>query len=109
MTQMIIPMEMQVRLDYERKDWPPLVRELRPIIWEEGPSYCCLLGPDFREGILGYGPTIEEAVADWELHVQERLEHHEPGDEIAAFIEETLQVPGIKSGTGDRNPIRYEA
>ncbi|MGN7786368.1 hypothetical protein ACTJIJ_17680 [Niabella sp. 22666] len=103
MTQMIIPMEMQVRLDYERTDWPPLVRELRPIIWEEGTSYCCLLGPDFREGILGYGPTIEEAVADWELNVQERLAHHEPGDEIAAFIEETIKVPGIKGGNNERH------
>jgi len=109
MTQMIIPLEMQVRLDYERKEWPPLVRELRPIIWEEGPSYCCLLGPDFRDGILGYGPTIEEAVADWERHVQERLAHHEPGDEIAAFIEETLKVPGIKGGNTDRRASRYQA
>lgn len=93
MTQMIIPIEMQVRMDYEQSHWPLLVKELRPIIWEEGSSYCCLLGPDFRDGILGYGSTVKDAVADWELHVHERLAHHEPGDEIAYFVEEILKRP----------------
>ncbi len=93
MTQMMIPKEMQVRIDYERNDLPGLIKQLQPVIWEEGSGYCCLIGPDCKTGVLGYGKTVDDAVMEWESQVRERLACHESGDDVADFILQKLKCP----------------
>ncbi len=103
MTQMMIPNEMQVRIDYECNDLPDLIKQLRPVIWEEGSGYCCLLGPDCKKGVLGYGKSVIEAVTDWELQVKERMACYKSGDEVTGFIMKALN--GTLSPATIKRPI----
>lgn len=91
MNQMMIPLEMQVRIDYQNCRLSYIVRQFKPVVWEEGSSYCCIWGPDLEKGVLGYGNSIEAALADWELNMKKRLAYPKPDDEVSTFIEKIFQ------------------
>jgi len=69
---------------------PESASVLRPALWQDGDEYCALLGPDPQEGVFGCGPTPQQAIQDWDLHLQERRAVHKPGDEVVAYVEEKL-------------------
>src|SRR5688572_2097420 len=94
MKQMDVPQEMKVSINYEDKNLPPAVRTLRPVVFKEGDSFCCLLGPDPQEGVVGCGNTKEEALTDWEANMRKRIIYHRPGDELAQYIEDSLNSSG---------------
>jgi hypothetical protein len=75
-----------VSIDYQQADFPESVRKLKPIVYKDGDSFCCLLGPDPQEGVFGCGQTAEKALADWDVHAKDRAINHPYGDELAAFI-----------------------
>ena len=75
-----------VKLNYEDDNLPPFTKEFKPILFKENDMFCCLLGPDPKHGIFGYGRTILSAVRDWEMHFKNRLYHHEKNDAVAKFI-----------------------
>lgn len=76
-----------VRIDYGAADIPDSVQQSRPVLYLKGDQYCCLLGPDQTRGIPGCGKTVKEALADYDLHFRQRLEHPIPGDPVSEFIQ----------------------
>jgi hypothetical protein len=80
-----------VTLDYQSVELPETVRKLKPAVYKDGDSFCCLLGPDPQEGVFGCGDTQDEALADWNNHLVDRVAKHAPGDEIADFVIERLR------------------
>jgi len=79
-----------VEVNYQSADLPEGVRKIHPVVYKDGDSFCCLLGPDPTEGIFGCGGTQEEAVADWERHMKERVAEHVDGDEVAEEVMRAL-------------------
>lgn len=75
-----------VPLNYEDAALPADVRELRPAMYVDGDAYCCILGPDPAVGIFGCGYTKDEAVADWQNQLNERISKAPENDEIAQEI-----------------------
>ncbi len=76
----------EIKIDYQSSSLPETVRKLKPALYKDGNSFCCLLGPDPQEGIFGCGETEEEALLDWDTHVKDRAIRHPYGDKIAEFI-----------------------
>jgi len=77
-----------VRIDYDAADLPDSVKRTHPVLYEQGGSICCLLGPDPATGIFGRGSTPKEAMANFDRQFQERLERPIPGDEVSEFIQQ---------------------
>jgi len=92
MEQMSISPDSRIEIDY--LDWPltAATQKLQPVVFQEGDSFCCLLGPDPQQGIFGCGDTPFEAVTDWEQNLHDRLASAGPGDEVADYVKETLQI-----------------
>ena len=38
---------------------------LKPKLYKDGNQWCCLLGENIQEGIVGFGETPHKAVMDW--------------------------------------------
>ncbi|RVU01087.1 hypothetical protein EOD41_10765 [Mucilaginibacter limnophilus] len=57
-----------------------------PVVFKDGDSYCALLGPDPQDGVFGCGCSVDEAVRDWNDHVQAIVDHPEPTDEVTEFV-----------------------
>src|SRR5688572_17293206 len=92
MKQMDVPEEIKVKIDCADKNVSQAVRTLRPTLFTEGDSFCCLLGPDRQEGVYGCGSTREEALTEWEANMRKRIIYHKPGDEVAQFIVDSLNA-----------------
>lgn len=96
MEQMKIPESMIVRINYEEKELPSSVRELRPVVFKDGESYCCLLGPDPQEGIFGCGNTEKEALNDWKSSLEMRIDNLKEDDEVAQYVKDRLNASNKK-------------
>ncbi len=81
-----VPEDMKVKFDYNEADLPPSVVKFQPAVFRDGDNYCCLLGPDPMEGIFGCGPTLKEALLDWDAHLQEYIKEGKGNDEVTAYI-----------------------
>jgi len=92
MEQMQINPDTRIEIDYQ--DWPvtAATQRLKPVVFKEGNSFCCLLGPDPRAGIFGCGDTAYEAVNNWEQQLRDRLENAQPEDEVTAYVKHTLHI-----------------
>jgi hypothetical protein len=73
MEQMKINPVDQVFIDYESETIPQSVYVFRPVVYEDGNAYCCILGPDREAGVFGSGTTPKDAMEDWEKHVRELI------------------------------------
>lgn len=93
---MNIPQACQVRLDYEANDLSLNVRELRPVLFKEENQYRCLLGPNMQQGIVGAGNTPDEALADWEAQLKERMADPPQDDEVALYAVDLLKASNKK-------------
>lgn len=92
MEQMNVDEIRKVKIDFEHEDLPQDAKELQPLVFKEGDSYCCLLGPDRTKGILGYGDSPRAAIADWSVKLQERIKIKNEDDEVANFVRDTLNT-----------------
>lgn len=93
---MRIPEEQQVSIDYASSRYSGLVKELKPVLYREGSSFCCLLGPDTGTGVLGRGTSEEQAIADWEARLRERLRTLDEEDEVGTYICDVLRASNKK-------------
>jgi hypothetical protein len=75
-----------VEVDFNDKALPESVQQTHPLVFKDGTSYCCVLGPDPQTGIFGCGPTIKEALEDFDLHFREVLAHPIEGDPVSEYI-----------------------
>lgn len=73
MVQMKIDERHVVPLNYDNIFHPKSVRVMKPVLFKVGELFCCLLGPDPKCGIFGYGNTMRAALWSWNLHFQEQL------------------------------------
>jgi hypothetical protein len=92
MEQMKIDPRSRIEIDYN--DWPltTATQKLQPVVFKEGDSFYCLLGPDPIEGIFGCGTTAYEAVTDSEQQLHDRLASDKPDDRVASYVKDTLKI-----------------
>lgn len=74
MKQMPVPKEIQVPFNYESSEVSELIKQLRPLIFQDGNEFICIFGPDMETGVFGHGFSIQDALLDWENKLKERLE-----------------------------------
>jgi hypothetical protein len=92
MKQMPIKDEVVVHVNYESSDLPATVRQFKPVVYKEGGTFCCILGPDRQTGIFASGSSVNEALRNWDANVHQRLSHHNEDDEVARFMLDSLSV-----------------
>jgi hypothetical protein len=86
MKQLSVPDEMKVEIDYSSKEVPESVKTFQPLLFKDGNSYCCVLGPDPQLGVFGCGDTPFHALQDWDKHLKEYKPKDE-NDEVAFYIQ----------------------
>jgi hypothetical protein len=59
---------------------------LRPVVFREGDSFCCLLGHDPQTGVMGCGSTPDAAVQDWNDRLKQHLAEHDDDDYIVQYV-----------------------
>ncbi len=76
-----------IKVDYTSDGLPEPVRKFRPVVYQDKDVYCCVLGEDATMGIFGTGDTPEEAITDWVLAFQKRInEPAKQDDEVLQYI-----------------------
>src|SRR5450755_1861194 len=94
-----------VPANYEDINFPPAFRAFKPIIFKESQLFCCLLGPNTRQGIYGFGQTPKDALTQWDEEFKKRVKTHEKSDKTARFV-----IHKIKSLQDPKNEVpRYRA
>jgi len=96
MKQMKISEQLKVSLNYEEKELSRAVKELQPVVFQDGNEFCCLLGPDMKEGIFGCGISLQEALKDWERNLEKRINNATEGDEVALYAIDVLKASNKK-------------
>lgn len=89
---MRISEEATLPLNYEDQSLSRAVRELRPVIYRDGGSFRCLLGPDIEAGITGTGESPEAAIESWTQCLRQRLETVTINDEVAQYAKDVLNT-----------------
>lgn len=60
-----------IEVDYSLYD--EAVQKLKPKVYRQGDSFCCLSGPDKETGIFGSGGTPDAAIQAWRSALEERF------------------------------------
>jgi hypothetical protein len=105
MTQMSIKPELRIEPDLSRFADNKIFNLLKPTVFEDDGMFCCLLGPDLRFGIKGFGHTPEESIEDWVTSVGKRIERPHDNDEVVHYIMRILRANGrhATASTGVKN------
>jgi hypothetical protein len=88
MKQLQVPEEMKVMVDISDPDIPASVKQLKPVLFQEGDAYCCVLGPDPQAGVFGCGNSAKEALQDWNKNLQILKKSGKEADEVLRYIRE---------------------
>lgn len=59
---------------------------LKPVVFKDGDSFCCILGPDPQMGVFGCGNTPEEALEEWNDQLKLRLKRSNQDDEVVQMV-----------------------
>lgn len=96
MQQMKINEDQKVCIDLDDPEVPQTVRILKPVVYKEDNSYCCLLGPDPQNGVFSTGDTPLEAIRNWAGNLEARVSdcglHKETADYIRAVLNNSKEV-----------------
>jgi hypothetical protein len=92
MEQMQIDQAAIIPIDYEHGDLPATVRQFKPVVFQEGNAFCCILGPDPQSGIFGCGDSKEEAIRDWNNHFLDEIDNPTEGNETTRYILDNLNT-----------------
>jgi len=90
MRQLEVPDELKVAIDMNDKDIPDSAKTFQPVLFKDGDSFCCVLGPDPQEGVVGCGQTPVDALKDWNKNLQERKTVTDKNDEVALYIQRVI-------------------
>jgi hypothetical protein len=90
MIQLEVPDELKVAIDLDDKDIPESAKTFQPVLFKDGNSFCCVLGPDPQEGVFGCGQTPVEALKDWDQNFQQRKTVNDKNDEVALYIQRVI-------------------
>lgn len=92
MRQMRIDPTLRVPIDLQASSTPESVRQLDPVLFKDGSSYICILGPDPQAGVYGSGESPQAALAEWDKDLHERLQLPEnPQDDVLSYVRDSLQ------------------
>lgn len=61
-----------VKVDYRKYD--DATQTIKPLVYKDGDSFCCLSGKDPEVGVFGCGDSPEEAIKDWREALSNELE-----------------------------------
>ena len=86
MKQFEVPDRAKVNIDISDPDIPDSVKQLRPVLFQEGDAYCCLLGPDPQAGVFGCGSSAKAALQDWDKNLQTLKDSGKEGDEVLEYV-----------------------
>lgn len=92
MEQMNIEESMKVDIDFSEEVLPKSARTLQPLVWKDGESYCCVLGPDPSVGVFGCGDTALLAIVDWDVHLTNRLAEPKENDEVVEYVRDVYKA-----------------
>jgi hypothetical protein len=92
MEQMNIDESMKVNIDFSEPVLPKSARTLQPLVWKDGDSYCCVLGPDPSVGVFGCGDTPMLAIVDWDTHLTSRLADPEDNDPVVDYVKDVYKA-----------------
>ena len=87
MKQLEVPSEMKVTIDFTDKKVPESARTFQPVLFKDGDSYSCVLGPDPQQGVFGSGKTPIAALKDWDKNLKQRMKANDKDDEVSLFIQ----------------------
>lgn len=87
---MIIDQEALVDMDFTAADVDRILKTLQPVVFKDGEQYCCHLGPDMENGIMGTGTSPEAAIEDWKAALKQRVQNGAEDDELANFVKDSL-------------------
>lgn len=90
MEQMKISPDRKVEVEFG-SEAGQLYKVLKPMVFEDDKLYCCLLGPDLRIGVKGFGHTPIDAVEDWEVSLRKRITSPFADDELVNYISTALK------------------
>ena len=83
---------MKVNVDFTAAELPSSAKRLQPLVWKEGDSFCCVLGPDPVEGVFGCGDTPELALSDWDGHLAQHLATSTDDNEVTQYVKDVLKA-----------------
>jgi hypothetical protein len=98
MEQLNVDEALKVEINFDEPKLPQSVITFRPLVYIDGEFYTCVLGPDLQTGVTGCGQTIDQALADWDNNLQDRIRYHKEEDEVARYIPDTLKASVNKVG-----------
>lgn len=92
MEQMNVPEKIKIDVNFDDKTLSEAVRTLQPLIFKDGKTYCCVLGPNRLTGIFGCGPTINTALEEWEANMRKRIIYPQINDAVVTFVQDKLNA-----------------
>lgn len=92
MKQMNVPEKIKVAIDFDDRSLTEAVRTLQPLVFKDGKTYCCVLGPNRLTGIFGCGPSIEAALEEWEASMRKRIIYPQANDAVVTFVQDKLNA-----------------
>ena len=92
MRQMNVNEDLKVEIDFTTWEIPSPATILQPLVFREGNSYHCLLGPNLEEGVLGEGDTPYSAIQNWEINLKQRISSGNSDDEVGQYIKDSLNI-----------------
>lgn len=60
-------------------------KALQPTVYKDGDLFFCLLGAS-KNGVLGSGTTIDDAISDWDKNLQTRLNIGDQNDDVVKMV-----------------------
>ena len=94
MKQLDVPDEMKIAIDCADGHIPESVKTFRPLLFKDGDSYSCVLGPDAQQGVFGSGETTMAALKDWDKNLRQRMKVTDKDDEVALYIQRVINPDG---------------
>jgi hypothetical protein len=90
MEQMIFDQNLIVDIDFTAADVEKTLKTLQPVVFRDNERFCCHLGSDLENGILGCGDSPEAAITDWKEQLKLRIADASEEDELATFVKDSL-------------------
>jgi hypothetical protein len=92
MEQMNVEDSLKVDIDFSEEVLPKSAKTLQPLVWKDGDSYRCLLGPDPSVGVVGSGDTPLLAIVDWDTHLTSRLAQPKENDPVIEYVKDVYKA-----------------
>ncbi len=90
MKQLNVSDEMRIDIDFTDGSVPDSAQTFQPLLFKDRDMYCCVLGPDLQQGVVGRGKTPIEALKEWDKELKKRMKVIDKDDEVSLFIQRVI-------------------